>query len=254
MTQYSEGAGDRLALDALDPAVAKTAGPFFQSAIAEARGRLLSIAVVGSAATADYRPGVSDVNSCFVLDRVDVAFLDALAGLGKSFGRQGLAVPLLMTPEYIERSLDVFPLEFLEFKAAHTIVYGRDFFAPLSFDKADVRLAAERELKSLAVNLRRKYLSCLGDPKRLQALLVSSLNSVLPVLRGLLFLKDAPPPLTKSEIVDAAARFLGLPLEPFKDILAMRDAAARRSFQDLQLTFKGFYDALEKESLDVDRL
>jgi hypothetical protein len=233
---------------------AKAAAPFFERVAGAAGSSLLSIAVVGSAATPDYRPGVSDINSALVLDHVDVTFLDRLAAMGKRHGRKGLAAPLLFTPEYIERSLDVFPLEFLEFQSAHVTVYGRDFLDGLSFGREHVRLAAERELKGLLVNLRRGYLSSLGTARALEVLLVSSLNSVVPVLRGLLFIKGAPVPTTKREVVSLAANVLRLPKEPFENILAMRTGARRLPAALLRETFREFYDAIEAQSLEVDRL
>ncbi len=254
MTTTDKGAHPPiLDMHLLDPAVIDTASPFFEPVIDAAGDLLRSIAVVGSAVTPDYRPGVSDVNSVFVLDRIDVDFLDDLANLGKSAGKKGIAIPLLMTPLYIKRSLDVFPLEFLEFRYAHVTVFGDDYLADLAIGKDHVRLAAERELKSLAINLRRGYLSCLGRQRHLAALLVSSLNSVVPVLRGILFLKDAPPLPTKAEIIARAAAVLSFDAAPFEKILSLRDVKPRYDWQYLQETYKGLYDVVQILIEQVDR-
>jgi len=58
---------------------------------------LQSIHVVGSVLTPDYQEDLSDANSLFVVQEPQTVFLDFLVGLGKRFGRQNVAPPLLMT-------------------------------------------------------------------------------------------------------------------------------------------------------------
>jgi hypothetical protein len=244
--------GPLLNLSRLDPKVAEVAKPFFEEVILAGGTRVISIAVVASAVTPDYRHGKSDINSVIVVDAIDTPLLDSIAALGKRFGRKGLAVPLVVTPGYIARSLDSFPLEFLEFQSAHAVVYGDDLFSGLVFDNADVRLAAERGLKGLTVNLQRGYLSCVGDAKRLRDLLVTSLNAAVPLLRGILFYRGISAPATKAECVRAATRALGLSAEPFEKILAMRDGDTPRE-DELRSIFKGLYDAIDAQSEAIDR-
>ena len=52
--------------------------------------------------------------SVAVLKTVDLQMLDRLAHEGVKFGKQSIAAPLIMTPEYIRASCDAFPLELLE--------------------------------------------------------------------------------------------------------------------------------------------
>ncbi|HAV43580.1 TPA: hypothetical protein DCX15_06170 [bacterium] len=54
---------------------------------------------------------------------MDLGFLKLIATLGKKYSRNKVAAPLIMTPRYIERSLDVFPIEFLNLKLIHTAVF-----------------------------------------------------------------------------------------------------------------------------------
>ena len=68
-----------------------------------------------------------------------------------------------MTPEYIRTSLDVFPVEFLNFKLIHATVFGEDIFESLEINRMDLRRQCERELKVKLVSLRQGYISSLGD-------------------------------------------------------------------------------------------
>ncbi|MCD6405529.1 MAG: hypothetical protein J7M19_06855 [Planctomycetes bacterium] len=246
------GVQSSLDLSALPGAAAKAAGPFFEQVVEDAGQRLLSIGVVGSAATGDFRPGLSDVNSVVVLTTVGLSLLDALASLGRKFGKRGVQAPLLMTPEYIERSLDVFPLEFHEFKLAHVIIYGRDFFDALTLDREHVRLACERDLKGLLVKARRGYLGCLNRPACLKGLLVDMTKAALPVLRGLLLVRGEDVPVTRSETL-AAIEALEISQDPFREILEIWETGETPPLPELQETFKDFYDAIETLGYQADR-
>ncbi len=90
--------------------------------------RLRSITVVGSALTDDFQPGVSDINTVVVLDEHDVSALNAIASLARPMRRYNLSAPLLMTTSYIERSRDVFGVEFLDFQLTHETILGDDPF------------------------------------------------------------------------------------------------------------------------------
>lgn len=231
---------------------AKVAEDFFERALGECRDNILSIAVVGSAATADFLPGLSDINSCMVLDRVSFAFMEALASIGRKFGKRGMRAPLLMTPEYIERSLDVFALEFLDFKLAHVVVYGGDFFEGLEFAREDVRLACEREMKGLLVTARRRYLGCLGKTAKLKDALLEMTNSVLPVLRGLLFLAGEETPVERAVLLEQVDK-LGFPRAPLREALEIRERDGKRSYGEIQEVFEDFYNAIEAQSYKADR-
>ena len=109
---------------------------------------LESLSVVGSALTGDFHPRKSDINTVAVVGTRSQKLLRQLAGYGSSMGRLRLQAPLLMTKEYIQQSLDVFGVEFLDFQLNHATIVGTDPFKELAFKKEDVRLQCERELKS----------------------------------------------------------------------------------------------------------
>ena len=87
--------------------------PFQDEILKRHKDNIHSITITGSSLTDDFDSEKSDVNSVLVLNRMDLAFLEVLASLGKTYGKKGISAPLIMTPEYIMHSLDVFPIEFL---------------------------------------------------------------------------------------------------------------------------------------------
>jgi hypothetical protein len=93
-----------------------------------------------------------------------------LAGSGP-VGAQGKK---RLTAFYIGRSCDVFGVEFLDFQLVHETNLDAEPFAPLQFEKKDVRLQCERELKAMLVRLRQGYLAALGDKKMVRDTVIFS--------------------------------------------------------------------------------
>ena len=115
----------------LNPAVAGRITPMVEDLLREHASNIHSFHLVGSAVIPDYNEKLSDINSVLVLKAMDLRVLAFLAPLGKKYGRKRIAAPLVMTPEYIESSLDAFPVEFLDFKHIHKTVYGHDLLQGL---------------------------------------------------------------------------------------------------------------------------
>ena len=128
-------------------AAAERFKPFQDEILKSHKDNIHSIAITGSALTDDFDPEKSDVNSVLVLNKMDLGFLEVLASFGKTYGKKGISAPLIMTPEYIKHSLDVFPIEFLNIKLLHETLFGEDLFQHLLIERKDLRLQCERELK-----------------------------------------------------------------------------------------------------------
>jgi len=87
---------------------------------------LVSLIVYGSAAAAaaSYVKGKSDINLLVVLTPAGINKLDAAFDTVKYWKKRKVATPLVMTKEFIETSLDSYPIEFLNMKNSHILVYG----------------------------------------------------------------------------------------------------------------------------------
>jgi len=83
--------------------------PFLDIVLDKYKDKIHSIHITSSALTDDFNSSTSDINSIIVLNKMDLKFLEDFAPLGKKFGKKQVSSPLIMTPEYIHSSLDVFP-------------------------------------------------------------------------------------------------------------------------------------------------
>ena len=185
--------------------------------------------------------------SVAVLKQTDLPMLDRLASQGSRFGRKGVAAPLVMTPEYIQASRDVFPLELLEIQQLHKLIVGDDHFSDLKFAPADLRLQSERELKSELIHLRQGLIAATGHHKALDEVCAAAAERTIRVLRGVLHLAGKDVPRLALDVMTSTAEVTGLKLVTL----------ARAAVGADRLDFDGFqrcYSEVEALARHVDEL
>ncbi|MCL4501133.1 MAG: hypothetical protein M1438_04675 [Deltaproteobacteria bacterium] len=240
--------------DNLSPSLREKISPFFHEILEKSSTPIDSIYLVGKVLTEDFREGVSKIDSVIVLKQMDLAFLDILAPLGKKYGQQGIAAPLIMDPVYICNSVDVFPLEFLNLKLLHQVIYGKDLFASLVIDKHELRYQCERELKGKLLWLHRIYVSAMGDRKVLAGDIVRHFDGYLPLFRGLAHLMGQAPAAGLKAAVDQVGQLTGLATEVFEEICAIKQNQTQPAKEEISQLFEKFYRATAKLAEAVDGL
>jgi hypothetical protein len=128
-----------------------------------------------------------------------------------------------MTRDYIRSSLDVYPIEFLDMKLQHILVYGEDVLEGIAFAPDNLRLQLERELKGKLLHLRQGYLDVEGKGKALRELIRVSLTAFLSAFKALLVLKGREVPLDRSALIAAVSEAYGIDRAVFAQCLAVRE-------------------------------
>ena len=228
--------------------------PFLDDVLKNRQDAIHSVHIVGSALTQDYDPKISDINSVLVLREMDLKFLELLAPLGKKYGKKGVAAPLIMTPSYIDKSLDVFPIEFLNIKLVHHTVLGEDIFLDIDIKDSDLRLQCEREIKVKLIGLRQGYISAAGDNKILGRGFVESVSGYMPLFKGIIVLLGKKAPQNNGEILSALEEVTGISMEVFKSVLNHKKMKTLPSIDQLDKVFEDYYAAMEKLGEITDAL
>ena len=97
-------------------------------------------------------------------------------------------IPFFLTKEEIIDGVDVFPIEFLNIRQHHKILYGEDFLKDIEISKKDLRHQLEFEFRSKLIHLRKEYLQF--KDKNLEKLILSAIPTLAPIIGGLIYLKD----------------------------------------------------------------
>ena len=243
-----------LKLDTLHVQIRDSVKGFVETLVAALGDNLQSITVVGSSLTEDFKPAQSDINTVLVLGTQTLASLNAVASMAKPMSRKKISPPLLMTSSYIERSRDVFGVEFLDFRLTHQTILGDDPFASLTFDKKDVRLQCERELKAMLIRLRQGYIAAAANKKLVRDILISTAKGMAPLLRAMLWLKDVDRVAGAEATFGKAADEFSINTDPLTSAVKWRHEKIRLSETEMEDAFESVYSVVEQLAGIIDKL
>ena len=135
--------------------------------------------------------GDGSVHSCALVQ--DLAFRDLVAclPLTERWHHRGTSVPLLLSPEELRRTVDIFPLEYTAMMADYTVARGVDPFRGLTIPVEDVRRAVEGLAKSHLIHLREAFLESHGETTRIASLIAASAAPLRALLTQIARLPEA---------------------------------------------------------------
>jgi predicted nucleotidyltransferase len=217
-------------------------------------GDLVSLIVYGSAAAGSYVKGKSDINLLVVLTEAGKDRLDAAFDKVKYWKKRGVTTPLVMTREFIETSLDSYPIEFLNMKNSHILVYGENVLANLEFQPADLRLQIEREIKGKIILLTQGYLETEGSARQLRQLIGNSFTAFISIFNALLFLKQGKAPKIRRETIQEACNLFSLDTAVFEVCSNIKEGKDKLASKEIITIFKKYLKEVEKIGNIVDQL
>lgn len=215
---------------------------------------LISLVLYGSAADGSYVKGKSDINLLVVLSKEGISRLDDAVVLVKNWRKRNVAVPLLVTKEFIASSLDAYPIEFLNMKSHAVLIYGENVLDALIFKPADLRLQIERELKSKILLLREGYLECEGSARKLRQLIGRSLTAFVSIFNAMLYLKNVPTPANKYATIKEMNRVFTIDEAVFKLCFEIKQDSDKLSGKEVVDGFKKYLREVEKACHIIDQL
>lgn len=218
------------------------------------RDDLKSIILYGSGARGEYIPKKSDINFLIVLTEAAMDRLRETFPLIRKWRKRRVNIPLFLTEEYITSSLDSFPVEFLNLREGHIPVFGRDVLEELSFNKDNIRLQCERELKGKLLLLREAYLDSEGKASGLGQVFSASLIAFLSLFRALLFLRDREIPLHNDELISTTAKEIGFDEKPFMEVLKIRKGKVKARRDEMEGILERYLGAIRELWKHVDQL
>ena len=213
---------------------------------------LVSVILYGSSVTKEYDPNKSDLNFLIVLSEEGIERLHLAHELVARWRKKKVGTPLFLTKDYIDFSLDTFPIEFLNIKLNRQVIAGEDVLAGISFKRDFIRMEGERELKGKLLLLRQRYVETRGKRKVLKELISASLPTFIFVFKGLLYLLDKEVPETKEQTITILSQELKLDQELFTSLLQLEAGTFKYSRQELGDLFKRYLKEIRRLALLMD--
>ena len=213
---------------------------------------LVSVILYGSSVTKEYDPNKSDLNFLIVLSEEGIERLHLAHELVARWRKKKVGTPLFLTKDYIDFSLDTFPIEFLNIKLNRQVIAGEDVLAGISFKRDFIRMEGERELKGKLLLLRQRYVETRGKQKVLEELISASLPTFIFVFKGLLYLLGKEVPETKEQTITIISQELKLDQGLFTSLLQLEAGTHKYSRQELGDLFRRYLKEIRRLALLMD--
>ena len=241
-------------LEKVPEEVRKLVEPYAKNLIELLGDNICSIAMFGSATGKDFILKKSNVNLLVVLKEIELAHLKKCFKLVAQGRKKGIVAPLFLTRRHMETSSDVFPIEFLDMRDSHQVIYGEPVFEGLEIGTENLRLECEEQLKGKLIRLRQVYLEVGANAKAIGAVAVESLTSLIPVFRGMLRLVEKEVPRPKSEVIDAASKEFGVDARILHQVLDIKAGRAKLEKKDIEEFYGRYIKEIEKLAVAADQL
>ena len=218
--------------------------------------RLQAVVLCGDAAGGGYRAGKSRLELAVVVDAVDDDTLHRLTRALPRTWRRRVAAPLLFDPLYIQSSLDVFPLEFLDLADRHELLFGEhDPFAELVFEREHLRLQIEQQLRGKLLHLWEAYLAARGSRRHTRRLLIDTPAAFETIARGILYIVgNGPRPTEPCALIAAVETALSIELPTLERLERVRSGRDKLARADVEATFACYLEEVRALVRGVDGL
>jgi hypothetical protein len=170
----------------------------------------LAAYVTGSALTQGFDPQRSRVNVLVVARTLNLDVLDALRQSLPEDRKAPHFHPLFVVPRQIDKSLDVFPIEWIEIQENHLLIEGHDVLGGIQVPPGNLRLQLEHDLRARLIALRQAYLANAKRPEELGNVLLATASGFATLCRTLLRLRGESPPANAPKVIERVADLFGL--------------------------------------------
>jgi predicted nucleotidyltransferase len=224
------------------------------SRLKEAAGKNLeSVVLYGSAASGTYRPGTSDLNVLCTLVTIDVHELQLLAPVVLWWTHEEKEpTPLFFLTEELQSSTDVFPIESLDIKRSHRLLFGKDPVADLEIPMNLHRVQVERDLRLLLQRLRQHVLHAGKNELEYTTILKKTASGTVTLLRHTLLAFGEEPPAEPSALFERITGVTGADAGAFQAAYDFHEG--QELAEDSFVVYDHYIHALEKVVIAMDRL
>jgi hypothetical protein len=189
------------------PAATLDASRAWLTPVREAIGPdFLGAYLTGSVLTQGFDPRQSKVNILVVARQLDTDTLDRLAATLPHPKKKALQFePMFVTRTQIEKSVDVFPIEWLDIQERHLRLEGENVFESLNVPRTHLRLQCEHQLRGKNIQLRQTYVLQKNHPAELGRELEAVASTFATLFRTLLRLQGETPPTDNAHVIERVA-------------------------------------------------
>jgi len=215
-----------------------------------ARGGLgsefLAAYLTGSVLTQGFDAEHSHVNVLVVARELPATVLDSVARALPARKKRPFYEALFFTRRQIEKSLDSFPIEWIEILERHLRLDGEDVLTGLTVPRANLRLQLEHELRAKHLQLRQEYLYSGLDAEILTRALRSRASSFAALFRTLLRLQGESAPADSLKVYDRVATLYGLDPQGLLSAHLVRYSTRSWKLEEIRAHYLRFMNEIDR--------
>jgi predicted nucleotidyltransferase len=185
---------------------------------------LQSVVLYGSLARGEYLDDRSNLNVLLILGSIELSALRQYGRAHRRWSKEGIVVPLMLTPEELHATAQVFPLEYVEMLDPHVLLAGKDPFEDLPLDRSRLLLQCKQEVQGNLIRLRQRLVEGGATSEAMAMLLPLSITALLPCLRGLLRVFDRTPYLGTDALLKRVEADFQIDLTACKEVWQLKRA------------------------------
>ncbi len=231
----------------------KDLAEFVQKLKDAAGENLKSVILYGSSVSGEFQTKHSHLNVLCVVDRADVARMEALQPAVEWWIRKGNPEPRVFTAEELRRSADVFAIELLDMKERRKVLFGADVLADLAVPLRYHKVQVERELRTNPLRLRQTLLAAPKTAKARLGIMVASVSSFAALFRHALIALGEPAAANSRDAVERIAKIAGCSPSGFYTVLDFREGKRGEKEIEIPATLQAYVELVEKVADEVDR-
>jgi predicted nucleotidyltransferase len=215
---------------------------------------LVSVILYGSAAEGEFHPEYSDLNLLSVLRDASFASLAKIAEVTEWWRSKKHHPPLVLTPEELKTTADVFSIEFVDMKQRYRVLWGDDVLKSLDIPMHLHRSQLEYELREKLFLLRQHVVLVGTNEKLLWEVMLQSLSSFTTLLRHALIELGKPERQHSLDSVKELGSRLNFDSSAFVQLIEVRAKKIdRKQLQAVDIAGK-YLSAIEKVAAAVDTM
>ncbi len=214
--------------------------------------KLKSVILYGSAAAGDYGAKNSDYNLLVVVEDMEQATLKAFSRSAITWAKAGNPAPLLFTEARLKQAGDVFPIELLDIKDCHKILFGINIVEDIDISTVNLRLQIEHELRGKLIQLRQGYLMVAGKQNKVVELMTQSLSTFLVLFRAALRLFEDDVPAKKIDALTKLTGHIEFDMDVFKNVQQIKSGDVKIKYVKAESLFGRYLNTIENVIDAVD--
>ena len=211
----------------------------------------LAAFLTGSVLTQGFDRKHSRINVLVVARALEIPTLDAVHDALTATSEFD---PLFLTRTQIVKSLDSFPIEWMEIKERHLLIEGEEIFDALEVPARYLRLQCEHELRGRQIQLRQTYLLSSRAPADLARVLKSGASSFATLFRTLLRLRGESPPADNTRVIERVSDLFQLDAQGLLGAHLVRYSARDYKPDEMLAIYQRFLTQVERLVIAIDQL